>query len=191
MFRFFSDTLNTVIFRFNQLIKGTHCLLKKKKNSQLKTKCEKLAEDVKNRRIDRFHIGGADEAKKDAKSGYWSKNKNKKKPEKGKKNIFDKGYKLHVQREKNKNNWRDDQIVVLRDISHSINYMAMTERQMFADCKEYVRSQYEPAEHRADVIKIVRDNQEEFVDLWSVVIRQRYNDEQKKESFQRLIDEFK
>ena len=148
------------------------------------------AKGIKTRREKRFNIGGAKAAKKDAQSGYWSKPNGK-----GKTNVFKDGYELHVGREKSKSDWRSAQIEngkrtleAMEKMSNSINCMSMTDKDYYADFKEYVMTEYDPESARADVIRISRDNKDEFVDFWRVVVRKNYPKGKKDGRIKQIFD---
>ena len=150
---------------------------------------------ILDRRAKRFNIGGVAAAKNEAKNGYWAKSPKPKPKSNEKENVFKVGYDHHIKREKSKGDWRNFQIEngrkqleVMQDIGVSINCMGMTDKDYYADFKEYVMTEYEPKENRVEIIKTSKDEKDAFIDLWRVVIRRRYPKVKKDESIKRMFD---
>ena len=150
------------------------------------------ANGIKSRREKRFNIGGAAAAKKDAKSGYWAGSKTKPKT---KENVFKDGYNLHIQREQSKSDWRSAQIAngkrtleVMEKIGNSLNCMSMTDKDYYADFKDYVFNDYNPESARFEIIRMSKDNKDEFIDYWRVAVRKNYSKNKRDESIKRIFD---
>lgn len=146
-------------------------------HSELKIKWDKVSADIKARKANKFGIGGAAAAKQHAKDGIFTKNKSGNKNTK-EQDVFDAGYKHHVLREKNKTNYKDEQLAIgraqvmsMNKIGNSINCMSMTDRDFWAAFKEFVMNEYQPISERDEILKMAPDHKDDCIDLWRVIER--------------------
>ena len=143
----------------------------------MKKECARVGEEIHQRKIKRFNIGGANEAKESAKNGLWSK-KNQSKSSNKTEDVFNVGYKHHIQRQKQKMDWRSqqiqngkDQVGVMRNIGVSLYCMSMTDRDHCASWKDFVMNEYKPVSARDDILDLGEKNKDDCIDLWRAIAR--------------------
>ena len=146
----------------------------------MKKECIRVEKEIPERRNKKLNIAGAVEPKESAKSGLWSKKnqRNRSRTSNESEDVFAVGYKHHVQRQKEKMDWRSeqiqngkDQVIVMRNIGVSIHCMSMTDRDYWASWKDFVMNEYKPVSARDDILELGEKNKDDCIDLWRVIAR--------------------
>eukprot|EP01083_Nonionella_stella_P170157 578432_1 len=179
--------------RWAKCVNGTHGLLKKECNKELKKKCIRIGNAIVKRKQEKWNIGSdGKSALNDAKNGkYGKKNGDTKKKKKDNKQEMDveeeeddplkNMYAKHAAGQKNKGDYRDARleqgaqtVKVMQGIGSSIGFMSMETDDYLSLCLDYVENEYCPESEREAIRNEFEKekNERRVVRMWRAVMRQ-------------------
>ena len=186
-------------FRWSALKDGSHSVLKKPENEQLKDRCIAVGKECDNRKIQKFNIGSNPaSAIKDAQSGLWAAKKTPNKKQissspvsqmlalQSKKHDEVKSYKQKVLEEQTK------QTKAMERIGDGINLLSKTDGEYYFEFKDFVLTKFKP-EHRADdIIDYSRNYKDDCVAMFRAFERNKenYHEERKIRLIQHEFDKW-